>query len=507
MVLLAQSVLCSRREVGTAGGTDYMTIVRIFTGPPGPQEKEDAMKIEFRGLCVIALIVVTGASGLPTLAQEPQSQTEARRALVERERALQDAKTTTPQADRVFIEREMEAQDVVRARTPASDKEYFEREVIMQGPAAGDYVFLATEMSFGGLLVKGAPYSAQAITESTQTLTDGNRIVNKSTALVYRDSEGRTRREQSLKAIGPFASGGQQPQTIFINDPVAGTSYTLDPVAQTARKMMPLRFKVAGPKSNDPATTAPKQYQIAIEGTAAKDGKQYQVVPVPEQLMEKRQMETGMAMGWLDSKNPAARTEALGKQNIEGLEAEGTRSTVTIPAGKIGNELPIDIVSERWYSKDLQVIVMTRHVDPRFGENSYKLINISRTEPARELFEVPAGYTIIEAPTPATKVRGVATGAGTATSPITGGTLNGKAISLPLPAYPAIARQAQATGTVTVQITIDESGNVISANAVSGHPLLRAAAVTAAREAKFSPTKLSGEAVKVSGVLVYNFVQ
>lgn len=91
-------------------------------------------------------------------------------------------------------------------------------------------------------------------------------------------------------------------------------------------------------------------------------------------------------------------------------------------------------------------------------------------------------------------------------APISGGVLNGKAISLPKPAYPAIARQAHASGTVVVQVTIDENGNVISARAVSGHPLLQAVAVGAARQARFSPTKLSGQPVKVTGVITYNFV-
>jgi periplasmic protein TonB len=91
-------------------------------------------------------------------------------------------------------------------------------------------------------------------------------------------------------------------------------------------------------------------------------------------------------------------------------------------------------------------------------------------------------------------------------APISGGVLNGKAISLPKPAYPPIARQAHASGTVVVQVTIDENGNVISASAVSGHPLLRAVAVQAARGARFSPTKLSGQPVKVTGVITYNFV-
>ncbi|HWN10011.1 MAG TPA: energy transducer TonB [Pyrinomonadaceae bacterium] len=449
------------------------------------------MKKEVRKLCVVALTVIIGSGCIPALAQQRQTE-----------------QTQQSEEARVMVERS--AQD--KARTSDLERQYFERDVIMQAPAQGDYVFLATEMSFGGLLVKGAPYSAQAVTESTQTLTDGNRIVNKSTASVYRDSEGRTRREQSLKAVGPYASAGQHSQTIFISDPVAGTSYTLDPVTQTARKMAPLRFKVSGPKANDPQTTAPTQYKIAIEGTGAQtDGKQYRVVTPSDPAMKKRQMETGMAMGWLDSKNPSARTEALGKQSIEGIEAEGTRSTVTIPAGKIGNVLPIDIVSERWYSPELQVIVMTRHLDPRFGENSYKLTNISRSEPARELFEVPAGYTVKETPSALSTTYGAATAAGTGTlsrsyeGPITGGMLNGKAISLPLPVYPPIAKQANASGSVMVQITIDEGGNVISANAVSGHPLLRAAAVMAAREAKFSPTKLNGEAVKVTGTLLYTF--
>jgi periplasmic protein TonB len=91
-------------------------------------------------------------------------------------------------------------------------------------------------------------------------------------------------------------------------------------------------------------------------------------------------------------------------------------------------------------------------------------------------------------------------------APISGGVLNGKAISLPKPAYPQIARQAHASGTVVVQVTIDENGRVISAAAVSGHPLLRGVAVQAARGARFSPTKLSGQPVKVTGVITYNFV-
>jgi len=91
-------------------------------------------------------------------------------------------------------------------------------------------------------------------------------------------------------------------------------------------------------------------------------------------------------------------------------------------------------------------------------------------------------------------------------APISGGVLNGKAVHLVTPPYPAIARSAHASGAVQVQVLIDENGNVISANAVSGHPLLRAAAVAAAHASKFTPTKLSGQPVKVNGVIIYNFV-
>ena len=211
-------------------------------------------------------------------------------------------------------------------------------------------------------------------------------------------------------------------------------------------------------------------------------------------------------MGWLDKRNPSAKTETLGKQNINGVEAEGTRTTVTIAPGEIGNERAIEIVSERWFSPELQMIVMTRHSDPRFGENTYQLIDINRTEPARELFQVPPGYKIEESHSLYSEGSGTGTGTGGGVGTnLRGGPLNGKAISIPTPEYPAIARQAQASGAVTVQVTVDEEGNVVSAKATSGHPLLRAAAVAAAQKAKFSTTKVNGEAVKVTGVLTYFF--
>ena len=122
----------------------------------------------------------------------------------------------------------------------------------MQGPEGtplpvphGDFVFIATE-GFGGKVVKNAPYSAESVTETVQTLADGNRIVNKITSQVYRDSEGRTRREQTLKGLGSIGSGEEPLQTIFINDPVAGVTYSLDTRTKIAHKSVPFKFEFTG---------------------------------------------------------------------------------------------------------------------------------------------------------------------------------------------------------------------------------------------------------------------
>jgi hypothetical protein len=277
-----------------------------------------------------------------------------------------------------------------------------------QGPPPPDHMFtfITSEMNFDGKLVKGAPYSAQGVTETTQTLSDGNRIVNKSTSVIYRDSEGRTRRENTLQAIGPFATGGEPVQTISINDPVAGVNYSLDPRTHVAHKMAPMRFefKIAEPSNGEThprVTTAP---------TTPGAGVRIERSEVESQVLMRTEAGPGapgggggaMVMEYHvvgDGKSKAAKTESLGKQSIEGVDAEGSRTTVTIAAGEMGNERPIEIVSERWYSPELQVVVMTRHSDPRSGETIYKLTNINRSEPAKSLFEVPAEYTIQESPT------------------------------------------------------------------------------------------------------------
>ena len=252
-------------------------------------------------------------------------------------------------------------------------------------------VSVASEMSFDRKLVKGAPYSAVAVTESIQTLADGNRLVRKSSASIYRDSEGRTRRDQVLAKIGPYASAGDTPHTIFINDPVAQVNYILEPQSRTARKMsMP---DVVIHTSQDEE----KIRAVGARATSQADRERVEVTT-------RASTGVGASSGGITSitinqsgdVRRKGNKESLGKQMIEGIEAEGTRVTVTIAAGEIGNDNPINIVSESWYSPDLQAVVMSRHSDPRSGETVYKLTNINRSEPEHALFEVPADYTIKE---------------------------------------------------------------------------------------------------------------
>lgn len=244
--------------------------------------------------------------------------------------------------------------------------------------------YLAAE--FGGKVVKGAPYSAQEVTETRQTLADGNRITQRSTALVYRDSEGRVRRERNLSVAGPWTAGpGESVLNITIQDPIAGVTYILDPATKTARKVA-ARWETAAqlPHSEMEKAQRAEVVEKKIEIITSAPG-------------EAKAAGTGMQVMVLNQKAAGdAVKEALGTQVIEGVSAEGTRVTVTIPAGAIGNERPIQTVSETWYSPQLQTIVMSRQEDPRLGETVFRLTNVSLAEPPSSLFQIPPDYKVIE---------------------------------------------------------------------------------------------------------------
>ncbi len=218
------------------------------------------------------------------------------------------------------------------------------------------------EMFSDNRLVKGAPYSATAVTETVQTLGDGARVSRKNTDTVYRDGEGRTRREQTIDHAGPFSVGDQARQVVLINDPVTGVSYFLDAQNKTARKM------------TRPERPAPN------------------FRPPPPNGEARRPAERNTAERHTDER----KVESLGKQLFDGVEAEGTRVTITIPVGRIGNDRPLETISERWESAALQVVVFSRHKDPFAGETTYRLTDIKRAEPPHSLFEAPADYTVEE---------------------------------------------------------------------------------------------------------------
>ncbi len=247
----------------------------------------------------------------------------------------------------------------------------------------GDVLYLGAEMD-PGKLVKGAPYSAESSTEVTQKLADGNRIYHKTAGAFYRDSEGRTRREQSMAPVGPLSAETISHKTVFtfLTDPVAGVSYMLDPVRKEARKLgAPTEF----------LTQLKQDKEAAARRTAGKViMKHVEVERNSDDLKVVRSVEERIAA--------SAQKESLGTKAFDSVTAEGTRVTTSIAAGQIGNEQPIEMVNETWYSQQLQAVVMSRHYDPRFGETVFRLSNISTSEPAASLFQVPAGYTIVEAP-------------------------------------------------------------------------------------------------------------
>jgi hypothetical protein len=223
------------------------------------------------------------------------------------------------------------------------------------GPPPEAIAIVGFEGGFAGKTVTGVPFTATTSLQTSQTLSDGNKIERTTTGTFARDSQGRTRRDMTILAIGPWAASGKtSSQVSMINDPVAGVHYLLEPDKKVARQLPAGAHKHGGKHHGPPAGEA-------AEGSA-------------------------------DQANVT--TTSLGTQTINGVSATGTRTVRTIPAGAIGNEKPIIITTERWYSADLQTVVMTKRSDPRTGDFVMQLTNIQRTEPDASLFQVPADYTI-----------------------------------------------------------------------------------------------------------------
>jgi len=227
-------------------------------------------------------------------------------------------------------------------------------------PFGAPMELMGFEGMHGGKVVKGAPFSATATSETTSTLQDGSSVHRTSQVSMYRDSQGRSRQEATFSGFGPLTSSDGPKKMVMISDPVAGVHFMLDDAQKVAHKSA-LRTHGGG-------------------GANAESSPEF-----AGRMQERMQQEE--AAGLL-------KKESLGTQTINGVMAEGTRTTHTIPAGQIGNEKPIQVVSERWYSADLQIVLKSTRTDPRSGTTTYTVTSLQRTEPSSTMFTVPAGYTV-----------------------------------------------------------------------------------------------------------------
>lgn len=284
--------------------------------------------------------------------------------------------------------------------------------VVVSGQAATSPVFYGDggtasyvySVGMNGATVKGQPFSAQAINESIQILSDGNRITRKSTTMIYRDSEGRSRREQTISSVGPFAVAGDPPVTIYISDPVAGVSYTLNSRTKTGtRYTMPkIEQGKAGNVTGQNVTIArtdaaqkaeiEARQKVELEAKLRTASKEQTSVSGNSVVVIDGVATTATYSGTMPKREQ--KEESLGTQTMEGVQVEGTRHTTIIPAGEIGNELPINVVTEKWYSQELRQVIYLKTTDPRYGETIYRLTNITRTDPDRSLFELPSDYIV-----------------------------------------------------------------------------------------------------------------
>jgi hypothetical protein len=218
--------------------------------------------------------------------------------------------------------------------------------------------------------VLGAPFAATEVNETNQTLADGTRIHKENSTQVYRDGAGRTRRDAG--------------NTSIIMDPVAKVRYSINHEHKTATAMpMNLVKKVVSGPVNV-TTSATVAWTVTYN---SENGKAAAFLAPPNGEEQSLRLKVGEVRG---------NNEELGTQTMEGVVAQGTRTTRTIPVGDIGNDRPINVTSERWYSPQLSTIMMTKQNDPRTGENTFRLSNVKLGEPDPTLFQIPAGYQLTE---------------------------------------------------------------------------------------------------------------
>jgi hypothetical protein len=237
-----------------------------------------------------------------------------------------------------------------------SEGESKERQIKAAAGAGMESVGSVIEHPFAGGAVKGAPFSAQVIVESSQTTASSLHISRKVTGALYRDIEGRTRQEMPRDGAA---------EIVLINDPVAGIASQLHLFQHTVRKV---------------------SYGGASQPNREREEREIAEKTAREAASKQSAAGTGVQR----------KSESLGTQSIEGVQAQGMRYTVTVPSGTEGNDQAFDIVSEKWYSPDLKMVVMMKRSDPRTGDSLYRLTGINRGEPDHALFEAPSDFTVRE---------------------------------------------------------------------------------------------------------------
>jgi hypothetical protein len=273
---------------------------------------------------------------------------------------------------------------IERTRTITVDESKPKVNFFFQGgdPQQLEKAFYMTEMTASSELVTNAPYTATAVEENTQTLADGNRIVHKSSDFVARDSQGRTRRETTFTHVGTVQMDA--PKMVFISDPNTHTQYIL--TQGDATKVV---------KSEGTWTSGPNIVELQTQSGDRRKR-------IAEQKMSIAR--TQVRQEGNEDSEKQVKNEDLGTQTIEGVSAQGHRETVTIPAGEIGNDRAIELITEIWTSPELHTVVLRKHSDPRVGETVFRLANITRSEPDASLFQPPANAKIKVEPTIELKV-------------------------------------------------------------------------------------------------------
>lgn len=250
--------------------------------------------------------------------------------------------------------------------------------------------------TFGGTAyamqaIKGAPYSGEEASESVQTLADGTHITRKIPGRkIWRDADGRTRSERSM-FFG--RDGADSPVLIEIDDPVAGYRYTLEIDRRIAHRVAVAQLSTmpAGapvPNTNmrvgamiasvpPPAVAAARAAIFNTSGASPHNAVYKQMAPMGGQASDMK-------------------AERLGTRSFDGVLCEGNRMTVTIPVNAQDNDRPIVTTNESWFSPELKIQIFSKNSDPRSGENTFRITNLSRNQPDPNLFAVPPDYTVVD---------------------------------------------------------------------------------------------------------------